>query len=185
MTDSSVFVRGVGLASEQSNLNAGSSGGFFQSLTLVEARLDGVVLAQPAARLSLAIENPVLDVTNQKAPNCTVPCYFVACGLLPGADPPGTYRPCAETRVETSYGVGHSVQLQLFDPAGTLVNSTTADVSSAGGLEYISLPLYTTPDTTPPSSKLTVLAPGLYRLAARLLVAGVEVGVDSLTVRIQ
>jgi hypothetical protein len=181
-SDTSIFVRGVGLVSVQTILNAGSSGGFFQSLDLVEARLDGVVLALPAARLSLAIENPNLDVSNQKAPNCTVPCYFVACGLVPGADRGGTYRPCAETRVESSYGADHSVQLQLFNPSGTLVYDQTADVSASGGLEYFRLPLYT---AVPQSSAFTVLPPGVYRLTARMLVAGVEISVDSLTVRIQ
>jgi hypothetical protein len=179
---SSVFVRGVGLASMQTQLVTGSSGGFAGGLDLVEARLDGVVLALPAARLSLAIENPDLDVTNQKAPNCAVPCYFTACLLVPGTDLPGTYRPCVQTRVESSYGVDHSVQLQLFNPSGSLVFDKTADVSAAGGLSYIRLPLYTS--TQQPSS-FSLLPPGFYRLAARLLIGGVEVGVDSLSVRIQ
>jgi hypothetical protein len=181
-SNSSVFVRGVGLVSMQTQLIAGSSGGFAQSLDLVEARLDGVVLALPAAHLALAIENPNLDVTNQKAPNCTVPCYFAACGITPGADPAGTYRPCAETRIESSYGVDHSVQLQLFNPSGTLMYDQTADVNASGGVEYFRLPLYT---SMPQSSVFTVLSPGLYRLAARMLIGGVEVGVESLTVSIQ
>jgi hypothetical protein len=176
------FVRGVGIASGQSTLLAGSSGGFFSSMDLVEARLDGVVLTLPASRLTLAIDNPDLDLTNQKAPNCTVPCYFVACGLAPGADPAGTYRPCVETRVERSYGVAHSVQLQLFNPSGGLVYNTTADVGASGGLEYFRLPLYT---SRAQSSSFTLLSPGVYKLAARMLVAGVEIGVDSLTIRIE
>jgi hypothetical protein len=175
------FVRGLGLASMQTNLLAGSSGGFSNGLDLVEARLDGVVLALPASRLTLAIDNPVLDLTNQKAPNCAVPCYFAACGLA-GADPAGTYRPCVETRVETSYAVAHSVQLQLFNPSGGLVYNTTADVDASGGLEYFRLPLYTSPAQ---SSSFALLPPGGYKLAARMLVAGVEIGVDSLTIRIE
>lgn len=178
------YVRGLGLASSQSIMNSGSSGGFSQSMDLIEARLDGVVLALPATRLSLAIENPVLDITNQKAPNCAVPCYFVACGLVPGTDPPGTYRPCAQTRIESSYGGDHSVQLQLFSPSGTLVYDETASVSAPGGLEYIRLPLYTTASGTT-FGPFKVLPPGVYRLSARLLVAGVEFGVESLTVSIQ
>jgi hypothetical protein len=175
------FVRGVGLASVQTNLLGGSSGGFFNGLDLIEARLDGVVLALPASRLTLAIDNPDLDLTNQKAPNCAVPCYFAACGLA-GADPAGTYRPCVETRVESSYGVAHSVQLQLFNPSGGLVYNTTADVDASGGLEYFRLPLYT---SAAQSSSFTLLPPGVYKLAARLLVAGIEIGVDTLTIRIQ
>ena len=174
------FVRGVGLASMQTNLLSGSSGGFTNGLDLVEARLDGVVLALPASRLTLAIDNPELDLTNQKAPNCAVPCYFVACGIA-GADPAGAYRPCVETRVETSYGQAHSVQLQLFNPSGGLVYNTTADVDASGGLEYFRLPLYT---SAAQSASFTLLPPGVYKLAARMLVAGVEIGVDSLTIRI-
>ena len=179
--NTATFARGVGLASTQTNLLTGSSGGFSNGMDLVEARLDGVVLALPASRLSLAIDNPDLDLTNQKAPNCAIPCYFAACGIA-GADPAGTYRPCVETRIESSYGVAHSVELQLFNPSGTLVYDTTADVAALGGLEYFRLPLYTSPGQ---SSSFTLLSPGVYKLAARMLIAGVEIGADSLTIRIE
>jgi hypothetical protein len=175
---STTYVAGIGMVSTTSSLMTGSSGGFDGGLDLIEARIDGVVLAQPSARLSLSIQNPVLDLTNQLAPNCKVPCYFAACGIA-GADDPNTYRPCAQTRIESSYSGPHSVQLQFFTPSGSLQYQTTAQVGADGGVEYLRLPLYTNQANT---NTPVNLPPGTYRLAARLLVQGVELGQDSLTV---
>jgi hypothetical protein len=61
------------------------------------------------------------------------------------------------------------------------VYNTTADVGASGGLEYFRLPLYTSPAH---SSSFTLLPPGVYKLS-RMLVAGVEIEVDSLTIRIE
>jgi hypothetical protein len=182
MSNSSIFARGVGLVSSQNRLETGSSGGFTDGLELIEARIDNVIFSLPASRLKLAIENPDLDVGNHKAPNCTVPCYFVACYLAPGSDPPDTYRPCVQTRIESSYGQAHSVQLQFFNPSGTMVYDTSLDMGAQGGVHYFRLPLYT---ATGPIGPFTILPAGLYKLAARMSVGGVEVGVDSLTVRIE
>lgn len=170
----STFVRGIGLANLQSNLLAGSSGGFTQSLDLVEVRLNGVRLTVPAPSISLAIESTDLDLTDQKAANCALPCYFAACGIggFP-PDPPGTYRPCAETRMETSEGAGDTVELQLLNASGTAVFDTSQPVDASGNaFNYVRLPLYTNPQ--PASNAFTLLPPGSYKLVGKLLASGVE-----------
>ncbi len=173
-----VLARGIGVVNTTSSLRTGSSGGFDGGMDLIEARIDNVVIGQPASKLSLSIENPILDLTNRLAPNCKIPCYFAACGIA-GADLAETYRPCAQTRIESSYIGAHSVQLQFFNPSGSLQYETTAQVGAGGGVEYLRLPLYTNKqNTTEPVN----LAAGIYRLAARMMVGGVEVGQDSITV---
>ena len=91
----------------------GSSGGFTQGRTLVEATVAGIRFPAPAPALKLGMESLTLDVTGRHVTNCAVPCYFVACGLVPGADPPGTYKPCAQARVGAGQLAGGS------EPRGT------------------------------------------------------------------
>ena len=178
---SSTYARGIGLLKYQAFLNSGSSGGFSDSLDLVEARLDGIALASPATRLSVSIEFPDLDITGRNAPNCAVPLYCVACGLV-GSDPQGTYRPCVQTRAESSFSGPHTLQLQLFSPSGTLVYETGVEVASNSALRYLRLPLYV---SAPGSRDFQILPPGIYRLVARMFAAGVEIGTDTLTVRLR
>jgi hypothetical protein len=182
--DSTMYVRGVGLASLSADLVTGSSGGFSNSLDLVEARLNGVRLALPESSIHLAIESADLDLTDKTAPNCPLPCYFVACGLGgPQPDPPGTYRPCAQTRLETSAAAGDTVQLQLLDPSGTVVFKTTAPTDAGGNaFDYFRLPLYTSQST---SSAFTLLPPGNYKLVGRLLASGVETASSAIDVRVR
>jgi hypothetical protein len=175
------YARGIGLVGLSEQLLAGSSGGFSQSLDLIEARIDGITLSLPTSRLSVSFESPVFDLTNQKAPNCAVPLYCVACGLL-GADPPGTYRPCVQTRLESSYSGPHSLQLQFFNGSGTLVYDTTVTVDGTGTLRYLRLPLYTSPTAAGP---FQILPTGLYKLVGRMIASGAEVGVDSVQVLLQ
>ena len=88
-----VFAAGVGLVSSQSTLLSGSSGGFAQSMDLVDAGIaPNTVITTGADGLELSVERTDLDATGRQVTNCAIPCYFVACGLG-GADLPGTYKP--------------------------------------------------------------------------------------------
>jgi hypothetical protein len=176
---SSIYVRGIGLVSSQSNLLTGSSGGFSSGFDLVDVQMDGIHLSVPAPTLSLSIENTTFDLTDKLAPNCAVPCYFVACNLVPGTDPTGTYRPCAQTRVATAGApAGATTSLQLLSPSGTSVFS--AQVTS--GLDYIRLPLYTASTN---SQNFTLLPPGDYQLSAAIIDAGATLATSNMTVHIQ
>lgn len=172
------FVRGVGLVNSQSSLMTGSSGGFTSGYDLVDVQVDGVRMSVPAPSLSLSVASTDLDVTNQAAPNCAIPCYFVACGIA-GADPAGTYRPCAQARVDsTGAPAGSVVMVQLTSPSGTSVFS----VQAAGGLDYVRLPLYT---SNVSAGTFQVLAAGDYRLQATVTSAGSTVGSSSIILRIR
>jgi hypothetical protein len=146
------LVRGLGLTSFQVDLLAGSSGGFFQSYELVEARIDGrLLLKRPAFEVRLEAERTWLDVTNRHVSNCAVPCYFVACGLVPGADPPDTWKPCLQVRVLAE---DPAVELTLEDLGGVVLRRAAIP----GGRGYYSMPLYSEPNRPYP--------PGEYRLRA-------------------
>lgn len=171
----SVYARGVGMVNSQQQMETGSSGGFTQGLDLVDVQVDGYHLSLPAPKIGLAIENTTLDLTNQLAPNCAVPCYFVACGLVPGTDPAGTYRPCAQTRIETSGSSADAVLLELLDSTGKAVFQSSA----APGLDYLRLPLYT--GQTP----FTLLPPGNYSLVGSMSSGGATVASASVGVQIK
>jgi hypothetical protein len=177
---SSIFVRGLGLANSQSTMLSGSSGGFTQGLDLVDVRVDGIHLSVPAPKIGLSIESTALNLTGQQAPNCAVPCYFVACGLVPGADPPGTYRPCAQSRIDTSAAAGYTVLLQLVDPHGSTVFQNSTEVDSTTSLNYVRLPLY-----TGSQNSFTLLPPGDYKLLGSIASGSTEVASSSITVHIQ
>jgi hypothetical protein len=177
---SSIFVRGIGLANSQSTMLTGSSGGFTSGFDLVDVRVDGIHLSVPAPKIGLSIETTTLDLTDKIAPNCAVPCYFAACGLVPGADPPGTYRPCAQSRIDTSAAAGYAVLLQLLDPGGSAVFQNSTQVDSTTSLDYVRLPLYTSAQ-----SGFTLLPPGDYKLVGSISSGGTEVASSSITVHIQ
>ncbi len=86
-----ILERGVGLVKVEKILSGGSSGGFSEGWTLVEARVGDRMLKRDLYGVSLQIDPEVY--------NCAIPCYFVACGFA-GADPPGTVKACREARVE-------------------------------------------------------------------------------------
>ncbi len=114
----------------------------------------------PAPTLSLSAQSTDLDLANKLAPNCAIPCYFVACNIA-GADPTGFYRPCTQVRVDSSAAPsGATVSVQLTDPSGTSVFSAQA----VNGTDYIRLPLY----TNNTASTLVVLPPGDYKLQATM-----------------
>ena len=171
VSETQFYVRGIGLARTQARLMTGSSGGLTDSLELVEVRLDGVRLDLPVPALSLGIERTVLDVTGQDVTNCVIPPYCVACI----SDPPGTYKPCAQARVESRASTPYVLDLELLDAAGQIVFRASA--SGVGTLvRYVQLPLYTRPNEPVP--------PGAYSLVARLRNGPGVWATSSLAVRI-
>lgn len=176
----STYAGGIGLVSSQSIMLTGSSGGFVEGLDLVDVQIDGFHLSVPAPKIGLSIENSTLDLTNQLAPNCAVPCYFVACGLVPGSDPAGTYRPCVQTRIETTgAAAGYTVLLELLDSGGNAVFQSSMQPGSASSLDYVRLPVYT--GNTP----FTLLPPGNYSLVGSMTMGGATLASASIAVQIR
>lgn len=176
----STYARGIGLVSSQSIMETGSSGGFTQGLDLVDVQVNGFRLSVPAPKIALSIENATLDLTNQLAPNCALPCYFAACGLGSPVDPAGAYRPCAQTRIETSGAVsGYTVLLELLDSSGNAVFQSSTQPGAASSLDYIRLPLYT--GQTP----FTLLPAGNYNLVGSMTLGGTTLATSSIAVQIR
>jgi hypothetical protein len=176
----STYARGIGLVSSQSQMETGSSGGFTDGSDLVDVQVNGFRLSVPAPKIGLSIENSTLDVTNQLAPNCMLPCYFVACGLGGPVDPPGTYRPCAQTRIETTGATaGYTVLLELLDSGGKTVFQSSTQPGSASSLDYVRLPLYTG------QSPFTLLPPGNYSLVGSVTLEGATLASASIAVQIK
>lgn len=162
---------GVGLVRSQTYMLSGSSGGFLQSLDLVEARLGpGILLTTGSDGLELSVERTDLDITGGQVTNCAVPCYFVACGFAPGADPPNTYKPCFQVRLRwrdfSLVGTEPStrtVELDLVNSSGDPIFRSTQKVP-VGGQEVEAtvvrqIRLYTVPNEPVP--------PGTYQVRAR------------------
>lgn len=147
------YARGVGLVWSSATMVSGSSGGFTSGRQLVEAEVNGRLYTMPAAGVELSAESTVLDVTHKAVTNCAVPCYFTACLLAPGADPPGTYKPCFRTRVVAP---DDAASLELLDAGGLVLAGRTVEA----GTTYVQLPLYSQPNAP--------FAPGEYRLRLRL-----------------
>jgi hypothetical protein len=162
--EAGTIVRGLGLTSSSSTVLAGSSGGFSQSLDLVEARIDGHLLFEaPSPSLQLSIEAAAFDVTDGLVTNCILPCYFAACGLGgPQPDPPGTYKPCFKAGAKMAAATGPiSVEVDVLDAAGNvLANAMMSLLPDDGGRVegFHQMPLYTAPNQP--------FAPGTYRLRA-------------------
>ena len=158
------LARGVGLVTSTAIMLTGSSGGVTQIRTLVEASLaGGIRFPAPVAAVQLGIEALTLDVSGKHVTNCAVPCYFVACYFAPGADPPGTYKPCAEVRValaEWPVGASRSVRLQFLGPDGATAFDQTLTLDSAPdeSVTFLQLPLYSAPNLALPA--------GTYQLQA-------------------
>jgi hypothetical protein len=173
------YVAGLGLVSSTTSILAGSSGGFSNSAELVEARIGGRLwFRQPAPALELAVESTLLEVTAKRVTNCAVPCYFVACGLVAGADPPGTYKPCFQVRVGLERQPAGVLELALVDDR----ERVAARVSSPAperpdDVILYQLPLYAQPNQPFPA--------GAYRLTARFLAAGTETASASIALRIE
>lgn len=182
--ETGTFVRGLGLMESNFRLLSGSSGGFIQGLQLVSARIgEGIRLATPAATLQFGVESTRLDVTNKKVSNCAIPCYFTACGLA-GADPPDTYKPCFQARINIQHPLDGSVlaaEIELRDPSDRQVFQTTVPLTKAGVLAeftaFQQVPLYAKPNEP--------FAPGNYRLNGRLKRNGEDAGSTSMPIRIE
>jgi hypothetical protein len=162
--ESGVLARGVGLLSSTTDMITGSSGGSTLIRTLVEAHVaGGIDFPAPQPSMELGMESLNLNVSGMQVTNCAVPCYFVACYLLPGADPAGTYKPCARARVALKNwpsGQSRTVTLQLLAPGGSAAfNSTfTMDSSATDSVTFLQVALYSAPNQP--------LAPGAYQLTA-------------------
>jgi hypothetical protein len=176
----STYARGIGLVNSQSTMLTGSSGGFTQGLDLVDVQINGFHLSVSAPKIALSIENATLDLTDHLAPNCALPCYFAACGLGNPVDPPGTYRPCAQTRIETTAAAaGYTVLLELLDSTGNAVFQSSTQPGSTTNLDYVRLPLYTG------QNPFTLLPPGNYSLVGSMTQGGATLASSSIAVQIR
>ena len=164
LLENGTLVRGIGVVASRQDLLAGSSGGFYQSRTLVEASLaGGLQFSWNAPSLQLGLVSLALNVSGKLVTNCAVPCYFVACGFVPGADPPGTYKPCARARVQLSNwppGASRSVRLQLIAADGTSAfdQTVTLDAAPNESVGFVQLPLYSAPNQPLPAGAYQLLA---------------------------
>jgi hypothetical protein len=176
--ETGLFARGVGRINSRSDSLTGSSGGFVDGLNLVYARIGGNIrFATPALSVALSVESNDLDVSGGNVTNCAVPCYFPACGITPGADPPGTYKPCFQARVRLEnlpLRDSTAFDLDLIDASGRSVFHTSATVAAGQTLPdsilVRQLQLYIAPNQPMP--------PGPYRVQVR---AKVSAGGDPAT----
>jgi hypothetical protein len=179
LLETGTLARGIGLLSSLTVLQTGSSGGLTQSRTLVEASLaGGIHFSPPAPSLQFGIESLTLNVSAKQVTNCAVPCYFAACGFAPGGDPPNTYKPCAQARVELANwpaGQSRAVRLQLVASDATVAYDQTLTLDNAPGesVAFIHVPLYSAPNQP--------LPPGAYQFTAK---ASDGTAQSSLSVRI-
>lgn len=161
--ETGVLARGVGVLSSLTTMLSGSSGGPTLIRTLVEANVAGIRFPAPVASIELGMESLTLDVSGGKVTNCAVPCYFVACGMAPGTDPAGTYKPCARARVALHNwpaAQSRTVRLQLVAPDGSAVfDRTVALDGAAESVVFLQAPLYSAPNAP--------LAAGVYQLTAK------------------
>lgn len=169
-----IYARGVGLVESRTELMTGSSGGFAQSLKLVEMSIPGGIhlrlLPSTPRGISATIDSPFVDLSGHNATNCAVPAYAV---MSPGADPPGTYKPCMQLRVSgfdpaqvnvnvifapIVFGDSPQSEADSFDQAGIRLPSTVSIKVTESGewVRYLRVPLFTAPNTP--------LEPGRYRI---------------------
>lgn len=177
--EAQVFVRGVGLARSRTDLLTGSSGGFVSGLELVDFRLASGPRVEGAvtAGISVSIEAALLDVTGRQLTNCAVPCYFAACGLGGPVDPPGTYKPCARTRIEAAAEGDFQVELSLRNREGVEIYRSGQLKGSGETTRYVQLPLYSDGNRPLPS--------GAYTLSAKMTRGQAEVGSASMPLEIR
>jgi hypothetical protein len=146
----------------------GSSGGFLSGWQLVETNVgEAPASAGGAPGIDVSVERAVLNVSGHEVSNCAVPCYFIACYLAGGTDPPETWKPCswARTRVaHPSLAEGSArITTEVLDAAGSTL-SRSEETTPAGliGGEWVSwrqLRLYERPNQA--------LAPGDYSVRVR------------------
>jgi hypothetical protein len=157
------LARGIGLLSSTTVMNTGSSGGDTMIRTLVEAEVaGGIHFPALQSSMELGMESLNLNVSGMQVTNCAIPCYFVAC-YIAGADPAGTYKPCAQARVALKNwpaGQSRTVTLQLLAPGGAAAFNQTLTLDSApsDSVTFVQVPLYSAPNVA--------LAAGAYQLSA-------------------
>jgi hypothetical protein len=169
--ETGTFARGVGRINSSADSLTGSSGGFVDGLDLVYARIGGNIrFATPVLSVGLSVESNNLDVSGGNVTNCAVPCYFVACGITPGADPPGTYKPCFQARVRLEslpLQDSTTLDLDLLDASDHSVYHTSATVAAGqaqpDSILVRQLQLYTAPNRPVP--------PGAYRVQVKAKVS--------------
>ena len=154
--ETGTLARGVGLLSSHATMLTGSSGGFTQGRTLVEATVAGIRFLPAAPSVQMEMEGLDLNVSGKQVTNCAVPCYFVACGLVPGADPPGTYKPCARARVALvnwPADLSRTVRLQLLTQDGLAAYDQVVPLNPTAQESVIVLqvPLYSSPNQPLPA----------------------------------
>ena len=163
--ETGTLARGVGLLASTTVLETGSSGGPTLIRTLVEAAVaGGVHYPALSSSLELGMESLNLNVSGMQVTNCAVPCYFVACGLAPGADPPGTYKPCAQARVALRNwpaGGSRTVRLQLLasDGSASFDQTFSMDAATDESVTFVRVLLYSAPNQPLPG--------GAYQLSAK------------------
>jgi hypothetical protein len=177
--ETGTLARGVGLLTSTSILETGSSGGPTMIRTLVEADVAGIHFPALQSSMELGMESLNLNVSGMQVTNCIVPCYYAACNIAPGADPPGTYKPCARARLALKNwpsGQSRTVTLQLLAPGGSAAFSSTftMDSSPTNSVTFLQVPLYSAPNQP--------FAPGAYQLQASTDDGAAQ---SSVTVKIQ
>ena len=134
--ESGRLARGAGPSYYQTNVIAGSSGGFGSGLTLLEAVINGTRFGPDYPRVELQIESKVVDLGAKSARNCALPCYFVACfgaGRLTLLDPSGN--PVFETAADGW------VRIPLYRAPATVLPAGMYSVRATGIGSTVSIPL--------------------------------------------
>ncbi len=184
--ETGTFVRGIGLVSNSGDMITGSSGGFTSGLDLVWARVGANLrFGAPATGVELSVESTDLDLSGGGVTNCAVPCYFTACGIAPGADPAGTFKPCFQSGVRlhdpSPFESGRVVVFDLLDSNGTAVFHVTQQVTAGGeqedGVIYQQIPLYSAPNVPVPL--------GAYRLRATISTVDGQTGAAEANLRVR
>jgi hypothetical protein len=141
--ESGRLAKGIGPTYYQTNVIAGSSGGFGSGYTLLEAVIGGARFVPNYPKVELTLETQVANLSAKTVRNCAIPCYFTACF---GADLPTTYKPCMEVSVRGGGG-----KLTLTDDSGNSVYETLTN-------GWVRIPLYREPATILPAGKYSVTA---------------------------
>jgi len=152
----------------------------------VYARIGGNIrFTTPLLSVALSVESNNLDVSGGNVTNCAVPCYFVACGFAPGADPPGTYKPCFQARVRLEnlpVQDSTTLDLDLLDAGEHSVYHTSETVASGqaqpDSILVRQLQLYSAPNQPVP--------PGSYRVQVKAKVsAGGDIAAATIPVQVR
>jgi hypothetical protein len=145
----SSFAKGIGRTSKTSILLSGSSGGFIDGETLIEAFVDGKLYRLPA------IASPALQLDLDTAfRNCAVPCYYTACGIGSPVDPPTTFKPCLEARVGLPrLGPGAHLLLNIADSTGRALYSRDIPIYTSQPVLFHALPFYNQQSTGAPLTR--------------------------------